>query len=209
MPKKSPPKTLWTRRQVMKTGGLATAGIALGCEISPGKNSQQTDLGNSSLLSDAGLADPDSGPSDAASNELSHGDVLHDDAGEALDQGQADAGQIVESSSPIVLLQLSDLHVGEEEFAARAFTVAAQQLIPVVNPHLTLLTGDLVDQGDDDAQWTRYTQILSAAGLGAEQIYEQAGNHDAKSDPDLSHFLAHTPTAQAGYGAFGYRDLVV
>jgi hypothetical protein len=196
-----------TRRELLQAGGVAAAGLLLGCPDAPpaarkfGDCCQvPVDAGTEGGLLDAS-ASPDARAEDAA-REAATEDAAEVDAAR-------DGGSVVEPPPPIVLLQLSDLHVGAQPFALSALAVALGEILPAVQPARTLITGDLVDDGEQDAQWTAYRGALDSAGLSADSVLEVPGNHDAKGDPDLARYLARSLTGQACGGTFGVRDLVV
>ena len=197
-----------TRRDVLKLGGLGLAGLCLGtlgCSVdaSLDPNNPYKQPGEDAGM-DAGLAYPE----DAAALDDASSDS-DDPNAQIEDGGQADAAQQSSSPQPFVLLQFSDMHIGAQPFATSALRLVVRELIPIVNPDLSLFTGDLVDHGNVDSQWDDYTSILNNAGLDFSTIYEQAGNHDAKSDPDLTRFLNRSVTGLHEGICYGYRDLLV
>jgi predicted phosphodiesterase len=196
-----------TRREALQVGGAAAAGLLLGCPDAPPSSRKFGDCcpplvdggvdGNA--LDGTVTAD---GPAEDGAEDASVEDSARPDAAR-------DAGATLEPPPPILLLQLSDLHVGAQPFAQSALGVALGEILPVVQPHLLLLSGDLVDDGERDSQWQDYAGALTAAGLVASAVLEVPGNHDAKGDGELQRYLAHSLTGQACGGTFGLRELVV
>ncbi|MFH1808030.1 MAG: metallophosphoesterase [Pseudomonadota bacterium] len=204
-----PPQAPWrvTRRELLKVGGVATAGLLVGCPDAPptartfGDCCQQP--------ADAGV---DAGSLDGSDEDRRRAEdaaAQDGNADGAQEDARIDAGSAVDPPPPVVLLQLSDVHIGAQPYALSAFTVALGGILPTLQPALTLITGDLVDDGEQDSQWQAYRDALDAAGVVATGVLEVPGNHDAKGDADLVRYLAQSLTGQACGGAFGLRDLVV
>lgn len=144
-----------------------------------------------------------------------HSSVASGDASsdQCLDLGAVNDRQLLQDqvadlwSPPFVLMQLSDVHIGAQDFSLNAFKLAINDIFPVIQPQLMSLTGDLVDKGETLSQWQSYRSVLDQAGLDFSTLYEQAGNHDAKGDDQLENFLSYTPTGQARSRLFGFRDI--
>lgn len=203
-----------SRRDLLKLGGLSLVGLAAGCPgrtgIAPEKPTSLVDAG---AQADAGqVQSEDAGLSDDAAaeqNDAAIDDANNADAAQSEDAGRPDANEQEAPAQPFVLLQLSDIHIGAQAFALNALRVVTQELVPVVNADMNLLTGDLVDQGDDDGQWDDYAATLADSSLDFANSYEQPGNHDSKSDLNLTRFLASTSTGQQTGQLYGYRDVLV
>ncbi len=180
---------------------MATAGLLIGCPAKPPTApgcGQRCDPG-----------DPlDAGASDAALLDATHVDAHAEDAGSAAEDAGTDAGNPDEPAAPIFILQLSDMHIGSQNFALLAFVAALGEVLPVIQPAITVATGDLVDHGEVADQWLAYRSALDSAGLNAQRFVDIPGNHDAKGDAELAGFLTHSLAGNAGCGMYGYRDLL-
>ncbi len=72
---------------------------------------------------------------------------------------------------PLRFVVLGDVRTGHEVHAQIARAVIAE------DPDLVLLTGDLVEQGDDDTEWQRFFDV-AAPILRQVAVYPAPGNHD-------------------------------
>jgi len=141
---------------------------------------------------DAALPDNTPAPFDAGSPERGQG---------------ADAGPQHSLPAPLVLLHLSDIHIGSGGFAIPALELAMNEILPVIDPLTTFATGDLVEVGNDLDDWEDYRVRIDGAGLSDQRYIEIPGNHDIYLDLDLSNYLEHTIAGRHGHGTYGLYHL--
>ena len=149
---------------------------------------------------DAGAdAGADAGPDDAGFADAGKPDGGQPpDAG--LDAGSPDAGQ--GSKAPVWILHISDTHIGENTVAApNDLDAFLTRVLPVVQPSVTLNTGDLTDSGTV-AEFDDYWGHISGRTAAFPGYIEIIGNHDVKTD-GVADFLSTSLTGRAGAGAYG------
>lgn len=195
-----------TRRHVLRIGGVVLVGTAVGCgDALTGADAGSVDgadVRGSDGVGDSTTGDVDAGDVTADRNDPSTevgvdvndagpGDTLPD----APDLAEEPDGSTPPRKDPLILLHLSDTHIGGHEFAAPALLYALSDVAEAVDPHLTVITGDLVDEGHDEGMWDDYQEITSSTS--ADVLCEAPGNHDTHDDLNLTNYLASTVTGQS------------
>lgn len=211
-----------SRRDLLRLGGSAVIGVAIGC----GGGGASPDAG---LDADRDAADGgDGGPGDADTTDA---DLPGDDADLPGDDADLDADLDEPSDAevdadepddadidadgdrdedvgpvgpgPLVLLHLTDTHVGDSALPGIALGHGVTEVIPTVAPALTLISGDLVEEGYEDWMWDEYEALIS--GLAREQLMETPGNHDTHFDTSLTRYLDRSLTGRTTGTSFGHR----
>ena len=162
-------------------------------------------------------AGADSGPDVSAPDAASDGapeDSAPDAAG---DLGLAEAGADATSEAgtadaatptgkPIWLVHITDTHIGASTFASKVLTEMLGEVVPVIAPITTVVTGDITEAGTA-AQFTSYESIVKKGKVPAFPAYmEIPGNHDMKTGKG-SEFIAKSQTGKAKGGLYGVSDL--
>lgn len=142
----------------------------------------RVDTGFDAATGDAGVGDPDSSQKPDASLDASVPPGLPD---------------------PLVLLHLSDIHIGSGAFAVPALEYAIAEIVPAIDPFVTFATGDLVETGNNLESWTVYREHIDAAGFTDLSYIEVPGNHDIYLDLDLSNYLENTLAGRFGHDLSG------
>ena len=193
-----------SRRHLLRIGGVVLVGTAVGCgdTLTPAVDAGSADGADATGfdgVSDTTTSDVDGDDvtADPATeigvdvSETGPGDALPD----APDLAEEPDGSTPSQKDPVILLHLSDTHIGGTEFAAPALLCALGQVREAVNPHLTVISGDLVDEGHDEGMWEDYQEITSS--VPADVLCEAPGNHDTHNDLGLENYLASTVTGQS------------
>jgi hypothetical protein len=92
---------------------------------------------------------------------------------------------------PLHVVQLSDLHVGKHAGSAEAHLAEVIRDVNALHPDLVIVTGDVVDQGEDGTLAPRAAAILR--GIDAP-LFTVVGNHD------LGRSLSARTTRRYGVG---------
>lgn len=109
-------------------------------------------------------------------------------------------------AGPVWFLHLTDTHLGENTGPAPGNLQAfVRDVLPVVQPALTVHTGDLTDTGDP-LQYDAYSSLVTGKVAAFPLYSEIPGNHDVKTDTTAD-FLARTPTGKAGGKVWGVHDV--
>lgn len=198
-----------SRRELLQLGSLAVASAAIGC----GGGGSNIDGGVDADLADGDVGDGDIEEADADADLPIDADdeTLADaeaDSGEDADIADADEdvdddGEVPIDDGPLLFLHFSDTHIGAQDMSLPALTFGLTELKEAVHPNLTVISGDLVDEGDDESMWEDY-EDGSLLAL-SEEIYEIPGNHDTHGDYVLAGFLRHSLTGQATAALYGQR----
>ncbi len=149
----------------------------------------------------AGCSDSKTAPAlDRAVSEAAPAlDALPGERG-AVDSGSAAEAAPVEPV-PLVVLHVTDLHVGSGDYAMASLGYVLSEVLPTIAPALTIDSGDTTDGGTTD-QWTAYQGVVQGKVPTWPGYLEVPGNHDWKYDDGKS-FMAGSQTGKAGGGAYG------
>jgi hypothetical protein len=102
---------------------------------------------------------------------------------------------------PVWILHATDPHAGATAYAAAALKVLVQDVLPVVDPMVTVMSGDLTDGGEPE-QWGLYHSTLTGVVPVYPSYVDIIGNHDVRVDGTKS-FLQSSQTGRAGGGTYG------
>ena len=144
-------------------------------------------------------------------------------AAESVANFKQDTGGL---SNPVFFVHISDTHFDAQtsthtgisdkgvdltKSGKALMSALFAQVIPVIKPHATIHTGDMVEKGYIDEAWPPYTKLLNDSLLSSSTPYvDIIGNHDVKVlnsqfdyEAGLQNFLlyAWTPTR------YGYTTL--
>lgn len=98
---------------------------------------------------------------------------------------------------PIVLLHLSDTHFGVHPTAPSAIvTRFLEDIVPVIQPHVVIHSGDLTEDGSVGASWASYRAAVETRVPPWPAYVDVPGNHDLKHS-GTANYLAHAQTARA------------
>ncbi len=117
-----------------------------------------------------------------------------------------DAG--VPRPAPFFLQHWSDTQIGSGSFAEPAFAYLLNVVKPSFGDVPIVLTGDLVEDGDDAESWRTYRDMVDAAGLVAPTFIEVPGNHDALPFGSLSDYDRYSVAGRSGLGRDGITDFI-
>jgi len=134
---------------------------------------------------------PDGILTDAGSSDA---DALTDAAGSAGDGAAA-------SGTPTWLLHLTDTHIGASSFATKALTAAVKNVITVISPTSTIVTGDITE-GGKTAEWQAYEKIVKGQVPAYPTYLEVPGNHDMKTI-SAGNFQKYSQTGKAKGDLYG------
>ncbi len=185
-----------TRRQVLYLGGAGVVGTLVGCSNTTGSTTDAAvDGGGSdgSPPADGGtLADRD--PSL---------DAAMDAAPDAGPDAAPDATVEPELAPPLFFIHASDVHIGSGGFALAALPFFLDEALPYFDVLAVLVTGDLVEVGNNLDAWEIYRTTLDDRGLSADTFIENPGNHDSLLDGPLQNYLTNTLAGRNGHGTYG------
>ncbi len=108
----------------------------------------------------------------------------------------ADAYYTADPNRLFWIVHVSDTHIGTDWYNEDGrFFWMLQEALPIIQPALVVVTGDLVDgsrngiptTGQDREEWQRYRAMLDQTGLSADFYVDLPGNHDTYND-DLSYY---------------------
>jgi hypothetical protein len=106
---------------------------------------------------------------------------------------------------PVWFLHASDPHFGDSTSVSALLGTLLGELVPVLEPAATILSGDTTDSGAA-AEWALYHAAIDAAAPTYPAWLEIPGNHDVKDDhADL--FLSESLAGRAGSGLHGQTFL--
>ncbi len=174
-----------SRRDLLKLTGGAMAGTVVACSDGSLLSPPTGDAGDPPLP-DAGT---DAGP---ALSSYGHPATIK----------EADAA-VAEHLGPIFFVHFSDIHIGSGSLALPALQFGLDTILPTFPSIPVLATGDLVEVGNDLADWADYQNAIVGAGLNAEDFIETPGNHDALLNGNLSNYLVYTLAGSNGHGKYG------
>lgn len=106
-----------------------------------------------------------------------------------------------EPARPIWFVHITDTHFGESSTIDEAMTVVVDEVIPTINPAITINSGDVTDGGEGN-QWAEYRAIIEGMVPDYPVYMEIPGNHDVKHD-HADNFIAFSQTGRAGGGLYG------
>lgn len=196
--------------------------LLLGAALWAGCDEQTPPASEPDAAMEAGAADggvelgPDQGPADGAAGDGSDAAVEAgpDAAGEAGSDAASSEGGLpgdgaaeaapdgpVTATAPVWLLHITDTHVGASSQASAALTAALKQVVQVISPSATIVTGDITDDGSA-TQFSSYQAIIKGQAPAYPAYFEIPGNHDLKSTAGTN-FLAGTSAGKAGAGLYG------
>lgn len=188
-----------SRREVLTLGGMAVAAAAVGCggddPIRDAAVSGDADADASDTTLDASDADADELDEDSGGDADADSDADSDSDADADADEEADADEGPSPIGPVFLLHLTDTHLNVLTTSAPALAFALDEAVTAVNPDLTVVSGDLVDEGYDEEFWESYEETMLASSW--DQLMDVPGNHDTHSDFSLAGFLRHSVTGQA------------
>lgn len=128
------------------------------------------------------------------------------DAAAVIDASPGAVDASVPEPGPHFFVHLSDVHIDSGAFAAPAFDYVLGTVLPSFPDVPVLVTGDLVEAGNNTDSWAYYEQQTIEAGLSPDTYVECAGNHDSLLDGDLDNYLAHSVAGRAGRGLHAQYD---
>ena len=99
------------------------------------------------------------------------------------------------------------MHIDSGSFAEPAFTLFLDEAIPACGALAVLVTGDLVEVGNNLGSWQTYRTMIDERGLNAETYIENPGNHDSLLDGQLTNYLAYTLAGRNGHDTYGLYHL--
>ncbi len=137
---------------------------------------------------------------------LAAGLLMHPLASDAANPRLASYCQ--DHANVLWFVQISDPHIGTSGSAdSDRLTWIVTTGRSVIQPSFIVATGDLTDStngnflgfpnGPYQAEWDRYTAILTAAGAGANVYFDLPGNHDAYNDRYFAYYLANSVQGRA------------
>ncbi len=180
----------------MVLGGAGVVGTLVGCSNSAGSAADSAvDAGGpdgSSTVDAATLAD-----------RAPTVDVGVDAAPDAAPDATVDPGL----APPLFFIHASDVHIGSGGFALAALPFFLDEALPYFDVLAVLVTGDLVEVGNNMEAWDIYRTTIDAHGLSADTFIETPGNHDSLLDGPLQGYLANTLAGRNGHGTFGLYHL--
>ena len=144
--------------------------------------------------------------------------------GPLFGQAKASPNNAVYSHDPtriFWILHLSDTHIGTEYYQEDdRLHWALQEAIPVIQPELVVVTGDLVDgslygipvSGQSEKEWSLYRELLDQAALPNDYYIDLPGNHDLYGDPGFRFYLDWSlsgQTTRTRYLQFPFGNFLV
>jgi predicted phosphodiesterase len=197
-------------------GGAAALVVVVGCggeNPTPDSGANgDADLGDGDTFEPIDADQHDSDPvEDADPDSLVDADDASDAEAEADVEIEGDAEVDADPDEdlppagpgPLVLLHITDTHVGEGAIAAVALDHALREVRPVIRPALTIASGDLVDEGYESDMWETYERVTGV--VTADEYMEVPGNHDTHFDTELNNYLARSITGRATGATHGHR----
>lgn len=187
---------------------LLALAVAAACGCSEPGSAADADAGPDADP-DAADTGPDADP-DVADADPDVADTDPDAVADAELDADADAdrdadGDAAPPIGPVIVLHLTDVHIGAQDMSSPAFELALGEIVGAVAPSMTVVTGDLVDEGYDEDLWLEYEALAAVASWDA--VAEVPGNHDTHDDYDLEGYLAHSIAGRA-IGATAYQRAI-
>jgi len=99
------------------------------------------------------------------------------------------------------------VHIDSGSFAEPAFTLFLDEAIPACGALAVLVTGDLIEVGNNLGSWETYQAMVDERGLDAETYIETPGNHDSLLDRKLANYLVYSLAGRNGHGTYGLYHL--
>jgi hypothetical protein len=128
-------------------------------------------------------------------------------AGESTMDAGVPASSAFSGPPPFFLLHWADTQLGSGSHAEPFFTYALDVVYPAFGGLVTVVSGDLVENGSEEDLWVQYMNMVDGAGLTADRYIDAPGNHDSLLDSDLSHYQDYSVAGRAGMGTFGITEV--
>ena len=146
----------------------------------------------------------DSGGPDGLTPDSAAADLGPEAGADATPDGLAPDGAAA-GPRPMWILHATDIHIGWAIFADTALTTLVKELVPVIKPTATVITGDVTQSGTA-SNWTSYEKTVKGNVPAYPAYLEVPGNHDMRTDMG-KYFLSHSQTGKAKGGLYGHSDV--